>query len=435
MDAGFWLSFAAVAFILFGFTGRLNNNSGWSKWGKIHFLIAIALLPLTLLLFQKASLVSPLANLIAVPIVSLLVVPLVLLGALLIGVVPVVGQTLLHLADYCLQLLWPLLNWLATLPAAQIYQAFVGPWVILPACIGIVWLLAPRGWPGRWLGGVWLLCAFLLPHPKPQQGEAQFTLLDVGQGLAAVIETQRNTLVFDTGPKFNESFDTGEAVVLPYLLSRGINQIDTLIVSHADNDHIGGAESLLQFMPVMKTLSSAPDQLAEHGAVKCESGQRWIWDGVVFEMLHPGGRFSSDENNNSCVLKVSTAAGSLLLTGDIEKRAENNLSRKRAAELQADVLVVPHHGSKTSSTDGFIQAVSPRWALFPVGYRNRFKLPRQEVVDRYDNSGVELLMSGQQGAIMMRFGKEAITPPQGYRYLNRRYWTHFPKQPLVASEN
>ncbi len=434
MDAGFWLSFAAVAMILFGFTGRLNKNSGWAKWGKVHFLIAIALLPLTLLLFQKASLISPLANLIAVPVVSLLVVPLVLMGALLINVVPVVGQALLQLADYCLHWLWPILDWLATLPAAQIYQAFVGPWVIIPACIGTVWLLAPRGWPGRWLGGVWLLCAFVLPHPKPQQGEAQFTLLDVGQGLAAVIETQHKTLVFDTGPKFSDSFDTGEAVVLPYLLSRGISQIDTLIISHADNDHIGGTESLLQFMPAIKTLSSAPDQLSEFGAVKCEAGQGWSWDGVGFEMLHPDSQFSSDENNNSCVLKVSTTAGSMLLTGDIEKYAEISLSEQFATELRSDVLVVPHHGSKTSSTDGFIQAVSPRWALFPVGYRNRYKLPRQEVVDRYENSGAEVLMSGQHGAIVMHFDREEITPPQGYRYLNRRYWTHFPKQPLVATE-
>ena len=434
MDAGFWLSFAAVAIILFGLGGRMGGQKGWSKWGKIHLLIAIGLLPLTLLLFQKASLISPLANLVAVPLVSLLVVPLVLLGTLSLAVIPMVGQALLQLADLCLQLLWPLLEWLAQLPAAQIYQAFVSGWVIIPLCIGIAWLLAPRGWPARWLGGVWLLCAFCLPHDRPEQGEAQFILLDVGQGLAAVVETQNKILVFDTGPKFSSSFDTGEAVVLPYLISRGLDRIDTLIVSHGDNDHIGGAESLMQSMPVTTLLTSAPNELAHHNAKQCQAGQRWHWDGVLFELLHPDARFDQDENNNSCVLKVTTAAGALLLTGDIEKQAERYLSKTRRAELQADVLVVPHHGSKTSSTDDFIQAVGPRWALFPVGYRNRFKLPRQVVVDRYDQVGAEAWASGWHGAISMRFDEAQISAPEGYRALNRRYWTHFPKQPLVVTE-
>ncbi len=434
MDAGFWLSFAAVGIILFGMTGRLSGQSGWSKWGKVHILVALGLLPLTLLLFQKASLISPLANLIAVPFVSLLVVPLVLLGTLLLVLVPVVGQGLLQLADYFMQLLWPLLKWFAALPSAQIYQAIISEWVIIPACIGILWLLAPRGWPGRWLGGVWLLCAFCLPHARPQQGEAQFTLLDVGQGLAAVVETQHKTLVFDTGPKFSDSFNAGDAVVLPYLVSRGHDRVDTLIVSHADNDHIGGAESLMQGMPVTTLLTSAPQQLQDHNARDCQAGQNWQWDGVVFEMLHPTSHFDQDENNNSCVLKVTTAAGSLLLSGDIEKQAERYLGENYDVQLQADVLVVPHHGSKTSSTEEFIQAVAPRWALFPVGYRNRFKLPRQEIVDRYSQYGAEVLTSGTQGAILMRLGSTLISVPQGYRELNRRYWTHFPKQPLVVTE-
>lgn len=434
MDAGFWLSFAAVGIILFGLGGRLNGQQGWAKWGKIHFLIAIGLLPFTLLLFQKASVISPVANLLAVPLVSLLVVPLVLLGTLLLTVVPAIGQGVLQLADLCLELLWPALEWLANLPAAQLHQTFTSAWLIIPATIGIMWLMAPRGWPARWLGGVWLLCAFLLPHDRPEQGEAWFTLLDVGQGLAAVVETQNNTLVFDTGPKFSSSFDTGEAVVLPYLVSRGLNQIDTLIVSHGDNDHIGGAESLMRGLPVTTVLASAPNELAHASAIKCQAGQRWQWDGVLFEMLHPDVHFDGDENNNSCVLKVTTNGGSLLLTGDIEKQAERYLSTSQQVELRADVLVVPHHGSKTSSTPAFIRAVAPRWALFPVGYRNRFGLPRQEIVDRYGELDTEMLASGLHGAISVKLGSTRISPPQGYRELNRRYWTHFPKQPLVATE-
>ena len=434
MDAGFWLSFAAVGIILFGLGGRLGGQQGWAKWGKIHFLIAVGLLPLTLLLFQKASVISPVANLFVVPLVSVLVVPLVLLGTLFLTLIPTIGQGLLQLADFCLKSLWPLLDWLAYLPAAQLHQTFANPWLIVPVSIGLVWLMAPRGWPARWVGGVWVLCVFLLPHDRPEQGEAWFTLLDVGQGLAAVLETQNKTLVFDAGPKFSNSFDTGKVVVLPYLISRGLNRIDTLIVSHGDNDHIGGAESLMKGMPVMTLLASAPNELGHVNARQCQAGQRWRWDGVLFEVLHPDVHFGVDENNNSCVLKVTTNAGSVLLTGDIEKQAERYLRDTQQAKLRADVLIVPHHGSKTSSTPAFVHAVSPRWALFPVGYRNRFGLPRQEIVNRYNDFGVEMLASGLHGAILMKLGRTGISAPRSYRALNRRYWTHFPKQPLVATE-
>lgn len=428
MDAGFWLSFAAVAVILFGLGGRLGTRGAWWKWGRVHVLIAIGLLPLTLLLFQKASLISPLANFIAVPVISLLVVPLVLLGTLTLSVLPALGQGLLYLAEGCLTLIWPVLEGLAALPAAQIYHAFVAPWVILPAVLGTLWLLAPRGWPARWLGGVWLAAAFCLPHARPEPGEAHFTLLDVGQGLAAVVETRHRTLVFDTGPRFSASFDTGAAVVLPYLISRGVERVDTLMVSHGDNDHIGGARSLIKGIPVANILTSVPGQLSDVGARGCHAGQSWRWDGVRFDILHPGRAFRGDENNGSCVLKVSTQGGAVLLTGDIEKRAEILLLAEQAANLRADVLVVPHHGSKTSSLPRFIRAVGPRWALFPVGYRNRFKLPHAAIVARYDTVGAEVMASGLEGAISLRLGREAISPPQSYRRLNRHYWTHFPKQ-------
>ena len=434
MDAGFWLSFAAVAIILLGMSGRLKQQGLWWKWGRVHVLIAIALLPLTLLLFQKASMISPIANFIAVPIVSLLVVPLVLLAVLLLPIASALANGMLQLADYCLQLLWPLLNWLAGLPGVQIYQGLVNEWMIIPVCIGVVWLLAPQGWPARWLGAVWLAIVFLVPLPRPQHGEAYFSLLDVGQGLAAVVRTRNRTLVFDSGPKFSDSFDTGEAVVLPYLLNSGVKRVDTLIVSHGDNDHIGGVESLMQYLPVTKLLTSSMDKLVGNDVLPCQKGQRWQWDGVAFEMLHPGSGVGVDENNSSCVLKVSSQGGSVLLTGDIERRAEQQLLAANKSELAADVLVVPHHGSKTSSTPGFVAAVSPQWALFPVGHANRFRLPRAEVVERYINNGANILLTGQQGGIEMVLGSSEISAPKSYRYENSRYWTYFPKQGLVLTE-
>ena len=434
MDAGFWLSFAAVAFILLGMGGRLKQQGLWWKWGRVHALIALALMPLTLLLFQKASMVSPLANFVAVPIVSLLVVPLVLLAVLLLPITSLLSNALLQLADYCLQLLWPLLTWLAALPSAQVEQGLTEAWLIIPLGIGVIWLLAPRGWPGRWLGGMWIGIAFLLPVPKPEYGEAHFSLLDVGQGLAAVVRTRNRILVFDSGPKFSDSFDTGKAVVLPFLLNNGIAEIDMLIVSHGDNDHIGGVDSLMKRMPVKRLLTSSMEKLAAYDAQPCQKGQRWQWDGVAFEILHPESDAGADENNGSCVLKVSSQAGSVLMTGDIERRAERVLLANNKAGLAADVLVVPHHGSKTSSSPDFVQAVSPRWALFPVGHANRFRLPRTDVVKRYLDNGANVLLTGQQGAVEILLGNREVSNPKSYRYENSRYWTHFPKQALVLTE-
>ena len=434
MDAGFWLSFAAVAIILLGMGGRLKQGGLWWKWGRVHVLIALALMPLTLLLFQKASMISPVANFISVPIVSLLVVPLVLLAVLLQPITSTIATGLLQLADYCLQLLWPLLTWLAALPSAQLYLGLANEWLIIPLCVGVAWLLAPRGWPGRWLGAVWVAIAFLLPAPKPGHGEAYFSLLDVGQGLAAVVRTSKRTLVFDSGPKFSDSFDTGEAVVLPFLLSKGITAIDTLIVSHGDNDHIGGVDSLMQYLPVTSLLTTSMEKLVAYDARPCQKGQQWQWDGVLFEMFHPDSDSSVDENDGSCVLKVSSQGGSVLMTGDIERSAEQILLSSNKGELAADVLVVPHHGSKTSSRPKFVTAVSPSWALFPVGYANRFRLPRAEVVERYLDNGAKVLLTGEMGAIEMQLGKSGISAPMSYRYENSRYWTHFPKQVLVLTE-
>lgn len=426
MDAGFWLSFGAVAFIFLGMGGRLAAHGLWWKWGRVHLLMALALAPVTLLLFQKTSLVSPLANFVAVPWISLVVVPLVLLGSLLLVIAPALGTLLLELANGSLGWVWPFLQWCAALPASQLYHAFTADWVVIPATIGVVWLLAPRGWPGRWLGGVWLATAFLLPHPRPASGEAWFTLLDVGQGLAAVVETQHHLLVFDTGPRFSDTFDTGEAVILPFLLQRGVKRVNTLVISHGDNDHIGGAESLLEFFPVARLLTSAPEKLGAHHPEPCRAGQRWQWDGVEFAMLNPSAELAKKENNNSCVLKVTAAAGALLLTGDIEKQAERALLSRDAAQLRADLLVVPHHGSKSSSTDEFIAAVAPRWALFPVGYRNRFNFPRPEVVARYQEHDIALLESGNLGAISVRLGLDGVSLPEGYRTTAGHYWTHRP---------
>lgn len=428
MEAGFWLSFGTVALILFVMGNRLVPQGMWWKWGRLHWLISIGLLPVMLILFQRVSLISPLANFIAVPWINVLVVPPVLAGALLTLISPLAGGWILFLADLCLAGLWPVLKWLSDLGLAQWTQHAPPWWALLPGLVGVALLLAPRDVPGRWLGVVWLFPVFFLPLPRPAAGEIWFTLLDVGQGLAAVVRTHDHALVFDTGPRFSDSFDTGEAVVIPYLRAIGVTRLDTLIVSHGDNDHIGGANSIFKEMAVQRTLSGVPRALPGTGAEQCASGQRWQWDGVDFEILSPPPGEASDDNNGACVLRIVNGGG-ILLPADIEKEAERRLLDTRPQALPARILVVPHHGSKTSSTQDFINEVRPEYALFPAGYRNRYGHPKPEVVARYRAMGVKMYDSAHHGAITFRLdAKGRVVSLETYRQSGRRYW-HAPASP------
>ena len=422
-DVGFWLSFSAVAAILFVMGGRLRVGGLWWQWGRVHFAIAIALLPLLLLMFQQASLIGPVANLVAVPVVGLIVTPLVLAGVALLVIQQDVAVMLLRLADGLFGLLWRFLQWCADLPFALVVQPMPAVWVALPAVVGVAWLLAPRGVPGRWVGGCLVAAAFLLPVAKPPHGEAWFTLLDVGQGLAAVVETRSSVLVYDTGPRFSATFDTGEAVVVPFLRHRGREAVDMLVISHGDNDHIGGAASVLEKRPVTRILTSVPEAFERGRAEVCRRGQRWQWDGVEFEVLHPSDVAPVSENDGSCVLKVAAGGATLLLTGDIEAAAEHALTTQNHRALVADVLVVPHHGSRTSSTQSFVAAVNPRYALVPVGFANRYRLPNEAVMARYDQRDAVVMESWRHGAIQLRLGGElGVSAPVSYRLTAGRYW-------------
>ncbi len=432
MEAGFWLSFGTVAMILFAMSNRLaisrltTGGGLWWQWGRLHWLITIGLAPIMLMMFQQVSLISPLANFIAVPWMNVLSVPLTLLGTLTVLIAPLLGDAFLSLADYSIATLWFVLQWMSNIEMAQWTQHTPPWWALLPALIGVTLLLAPKGLPVRWLGLVWLLPMFFVPIPQPAVGEVWFTLLDVGQGLSAVARTRNHTLVFDTGPRFSESFDTGEAVVAPFLRSVGVTRLDTLIISHGDNDHIGGAQSLLQEMNVQRTLSGVPQQVPLTGsglrAEQCISGQTWQWDGVEFLIISPPADAISDKNDGSCVLRITTAAGSILLPADIEKSAERTLLDTQPETLPARILVAPHHGSKTSSTQDFVDAVHPEYILFPVGYRNRYGHPKAEVVARYQALNAQMFDSAQHGAITFRLGAKELAKPDTYRQSGRKYW-------------
>lgn len=418
LSAGLWLSFMAVVIILYVSQNR-HPAPRW-MWAKIHVLIALALSPFLLLFFSQTSLIAPVANIIAVPLVSFLVVPLLLIAVILLAVSESWASYPLLIADWLLTQLWSGLAFLAGLPAAT-WQTAVIPWpLILCALLGITMLLAPRGLPAKSLGLFLLLPAITFSPARPGEGDYWFTLLDVGQGLASVVQTQSHTLVFDSGPKFGE-FDTGQSVVVPFLQKQGIQKLDALIISHGDNDHIGGADSILAALPVATRLTSKPELL--NGAAACFSGQTWVWDGVLFEMLYPFSHSQGSANDMSCVLKVTGIGGSILLTGDIERGAEFSLLRQQRDKLAADILQAPHHGSQSSSTEAFINAVNPQYALFATGHLNRYQFPAKVVVERYEKREITTFNTADSGALLFTIEADKPIQLKRWRQQARRLWT------------
>jgi competence protein ComEC len=427
LNGGFWLSFAAVGVLVYGMVGRLAPKGLWWQWGRAQWLVFVGLAPLLLWFFQNLALSAPLANIIAIPWVSFVTVPLSLAGAVLFPAIPTLATWLLQLADFSLQGLWPVLEWFAAMEQPQWLAVKPPLWTLFPAAVGILWYLGPRGLPARWIGILWLAPMFLVSKSYIEEGAAEFTLLDVGQGLAAVVKTQHHVLVYDSGPRFNSGFDTGQAVVLPYLRSEGAQRIDRFVVSHSDNDHIGGARSILAAMPVEQILTSVVSEFTPGQARRCVNGSQWQWDGVRFEFLSPDEEDydrEQAENNLSCVLLVETPSAKVLLTGDIEKSVERELVLEaQNRSLHADILVIPHHGSKTSSSMPFVDRVSPTYALAAVGYRNRYGFPKPQVVERYLHKNVTVLDTAANGAMQfMLYRDRGVVLTQLYRRSARRYW-------------
>ncbi len=425
LAAGFWLSFVAVAAILYGISGRLPDNGIWRRWGRTQWLVFLGLFPLLLLLFHRVSLAAPLVNLLAVPWFSLVIVPLLLLGALLLPLG--LGVWPLLLAEKLLGWSMSALEWVAAWPLSSWHPAAAPAWVWWPAAAGVLLLLAPRGLPGRWLGAVLLLPLLLARMPGPAPGEVWLGLLDVGQGLSAVLRTRGHTLVYDLGPRFSDSFDAATGVLLPYLRRAGVGEIDLLVLSNADADHVGGAGKLLRQIPVRRLLSGQAAELAELGAEPCRAGSEWTWDGVRFRLLHPPSGEHWRGNDSSCVLAVENAAGRILLPGDIEAPAERALLAAYGGKLASRILLAPHHGSATSSTPELVAAVRPDFVLYSTGYRNRFGFPRPVVSQRWSAARALGLATADTGAIEFRLGADGrLHGPRLARQRQRRHWTHLP---------
>lgn len=423
ISPGFWLSFGAVAAIFYAVGARTGAAGRWTAAVREQLVVTVAMLPMLAALFQELSLVSPLANAFAIPVVSLLVVPLALLGAFL-GWTPA-----LDLAHALMAGLMAPLQALSAWPGAMVEVAAPPAWAVACGVAGCAWLLAPRGIPMRACGLVWIAPLFVLPPPKPPPGHAWLDVLDVGNGLAVVVRTASHALAFDAGPNWSDTSDSGERIVVPYLRGEGV-ALDGLVVSHMDDDHAGGAISVAALRSPAWLLSSLPAGDAIHGLVPrsrpCRAGQAWTWDGVRFEVLHPARPREEGErrkeNDWSCVLRVAAGGAVALVTGDIEAKSERELVAREAARLRAQVLVAPHHGSRTSSTPAFLEAVAPREAIFTVGYRNRFGHPHPLVAQRYANAGIRAWRSDRHGALRVALvpgaepGVERLVPAV-------RYWS------------
>jgi competence protein ComEC len=424
LSAGFWLSFGAVALIFYVGQGRLRPSHWLAEWGRVQWAVTVGLTPLLLALFGQVSLVSPLANAIAIPVVSFVITPLALLGILFPVALP------LEFGHWIVEWLMAFLHALDMLPLAVWRQHAPPAWSVPFAVLGIAWILLPRGFPARWIGAFLLLPLFLVEPPRPADGEARITVLDVGQGLAVLVETRDHAMLYDAGPQYGPEADAGGRVIVPYLLASGIGRLDGMIVTHNDLDHSGGALSVLDAVPVEVVLSSlaAENPIRDRARLhqRCLAGQRWHWDGVELEMLHPaaadyagGGRI----NDLSCVLRVATARDSVLLTGDIEKGGEAALLARDAYRLRSAVLIAPHHGSRTSSTPAFIAAVRPTTTVFTTGYLNRFGHPRDVVVARYVAAGSRVMRTDETGAVTFVLAVDGIRM-EAWRTAHARYW-HF----------
>ena len=434
LSPGFWLSFGTVALIFYVTAHRWHRPHWLVAYGQIQWAMMIGLIPALLALFQQVSLVSPVANAFAIPLISFVVVPLTLLAALLHIDWP------LWLAHHAMSVCMMALEWLNKLPDAVWVQHAPPAWSIALGMAGALWLLLPRGFPARWLGLLVMLPMFFVLPASPSPGALRLVIFDVGQGLAVLAQTHNHALLYDTGPDFGGEADSGNRVLIPSLRAQGIAHLDGLMLTHDDNDHTGGARSILQTMPISWLSSSlATDhkllQLSSNAqsiTQRCTDGQAWEWDGVQFELLHPTaesyapeiyGQAKIRDNERGCVLKITTGKHSVLLVADIEKKSEQRLLQQHADKLPATLLVVPHHGSKTSSTDQFVKAVHPRYAVFTVGYRNRYGHPKQEVVERYRAIGSQLLRSDEDGAIVVDMDQQSFRVER-YRKTHARYWHH-----------
>ena len=418
-SVGFWLSFYVVGVIIYGV--KQHQDKSWLfRLLYIQLLISVATLPLIAWFFASGSLLSPVANLIAIPVFSFIITPLSLIGALLMLIgLSYPAELSFMVANQALAGLGYFLALLQQFEFNQWHYTQTQTLDLILFVLAVFIALSPKALKLR-VSSVLILSSILFtPYEKIPKNRVIITILDVGQGLSQVVQTQNHTLLFDAGARYPSGFNLGESVIIPYLQAKQINTLDKVIISHADNDHIGGLIDVLQTFEAGEILTSTPDKITQQSS-HCYAGQQWRWDGVLFEILSPTQNTRLKGNNASCVLKVSTDKFSVLLSADIEKKAEKQLIKYQKEKLNSDILISPHHGSKTSSTQAFLDAVSPSTVIVSSGFKNRFNHPAQQIVDRYKANNIKLINSNCAGQIVVELGDEIRI--NEYRKDHARYY-------------
>ena len=421
--AGFWLSFGAVLAILAALA-LAPDEPRWRSAVRIQLALSIALWPILAAFGLPVSAVAPLVNLLLVPLFGLLIVPLSLLGTALLAVYPPSGGWLLQTVAMLLDMIRDGLAFAGQGAWSAYAMASPGTAELAACLLGVGLLLAPAGAPLRWTAVPLLIVPWLPRDPLLEPGDYALHVLDVGQGLSTVIETRRHTLVFDTGPEFPSGFSTSRAVLVPFLNRQGRSRIDRLVLSHGDKDHAGDVRHLIESLDVHQIQSGEPQRVGV-GSVPCIAGERWRWDGVVFEFLHPARDAQLSGNNASCVLRVQNDAGIALLTGDIEASVERRLVALHGGRLESDLVLAPHHGSRSSSSQALVDATRPGFVVYTAGWANRYGFPAPSVERRWRAFGAVPLSTVELGTISFHMSSDdGIVGPRAHRHEARRYWWH-----------
>lgn len=437
LGAGLWLSFGAVAAIAYSVSASNQpaDNPDQAdpehphfhqligkrliQWIRIQWAVFLGLMPFLLLFFGQFSIISLLANAIAIPLIGMLLVPIILLAVLWFALGwPSVASSLFTFADELLSMIWPVLEKFSALPFAVWQDAPPPGWTVALATFGALILLTPKLARKRALGALGFIPLFLPYNSAPAHDTFLVQVLDVGQGLAIMVRTQKHTLLYDAGIKYKDGFDAGSATILPFLQQYGIQSLDVLIASHQNIDHYGGLAAISKKHPAAQKFSSAAFYA---DSSPCTRGINWQWEGVKFTFLHPSAKNLGSDNNDSCVLRISSRFGSILLTGDIEHAAERVLLETSKNKLQADVLLAPHHGSRSSSGESFIGQLKPKLVIISAGYLNRFNHPHAQVIQRYLDQDIAMLNTATSGAIRITFDASGIQASP-WRAKQKRYW-------------
>ncbi len=414
LDAGFWFSFSAVAVLMFTFSGKPFQQNKIFGFIQAQFVILLGLMPLMVIVFHQFNVLTPLANFLVLPLASLVLIPLLFLALFTVFLSADLAHYIFVVVEQVARLIFFLLDYLSQFSYLKIALPSYNHYTIVVFVIMVIIMLLPRLFRWKWVVLVFALPLFFKADNGIEKGEFKLNVLDVGQGLSIIIRTKNHTLVYDTGAKYDSGFSMVQAVVIPVLQSFGIKQLDRLILSHADNDHSGGASELIE-----KYNPQVFDVVGQHK--NCQYPLSWKWDGVSFDVLSPFEVLPYMGNNTACVIKVSNINHSVLLPADSQEAVEYRLMTQFPAKIASDVLIVPHHGSKSSSTLDFIKIVNPKYAINSSGFANQFHHPHVSIVERYRENGIEFYDTQFSGMVEV-YAREETIQIKPFINSNRHFW-------------